>query len=136
MKRQKRNIFRMALLSMLLTAPATIVNAQDACAGPAETHMLMINVTNNVPTGVTLGNEPADDLYVCPGDTVAWILQGQGFTIDFSDGTPFDSSQLRPVAAGRVDAVVRSDVARGTEFKYDISIDGGGVLDPKIIIQR
>ena len=135
MNRGLRNIVLCVFVSALITMPGTIVQAQDACGGPAAVHNLMINVTNNVPTGVSLGNEPADDLYVCPGDTVAWILQGPGYTIDFPDDTPFNASQFRPVEAGRVAAVVRSDAARGAAFKYDISIDGGGVLDPRIIVQ-
>jgi hypothetical protein len=135
MNRQKKNIFLGVLFSGLLTLPGTAVIAQDACGGGPETHTLMVNVTDNVPDGVTLGNEPADDLYVCPGDTVAWILQGRGFTIDFPGATPFNANSHRPVAAGRVTAVVRSDVERGASFKYNISIDGGGVLDPRIIIQ-
>jgi plastocyanin len=132
----KRNIISSLVLTGLFALSATSANAQDACTGPAETHTLMVNQTNNVPTGVTLGNEPADDLYVCPGDTVAWILQGLGFTINFPGATPFNANSHRPVDAGRVTAVVRSDVAPGESFKYDISIDGGGVLDPRIIIQE
>jgi plastocyanin len=109
----KRNIISSVALTGLFALSATSANAQDACAGPAETHTLMINQTNNVPTGVTLGNEPADDLYVCPGDTVAWILQGLGFTIDFPGATPFNANSHRPVSAGRVTAVVRSDAPPG-----------------------
>ena len=84
--------------------------------------------------GVSLGNAPADDLYVCPGDTVAWILQGLGFVIDFPGATPFNGN-IHRATAGRVSMVVRSDVARGAVFKYNISIDGGGLLDPRIIVQ-
>lgn len=133
--KNKRIVIFSVLISGLLALPAATVHAQDACAGPAETHTLMINVTNNVPTGVVRGNTPADDLYVCPGDTVAWILQGLGFTINFPGATPFNANSHRPVTAGRVTAVVRSDVTRGASFKYDISIDGGGVLDPRVIVQ-
>lgn len=136
MKMQKERIILCVLVSALLTVPGVLAQAQGACGGGAAGHNLQINVTNNVPTGVTLGNAPADDLYVCPGDTVAWILQGPGFTIDFPFDTPFNASQFRPVAAGRVTAVVRSDVVAGDTFKYNISIDGGGVLDPRIIVQE
>jgi plastocyanin len=131
----KRNIISSVALTGLFALSATSANAQDACAGPAETHTMMINQTNHVPNGVSLGNEPAVDLYVCPGDTVAWILQGLGFTIDFPGATPFNANSHRPVSAGRVTAVVRSDAPPGA-FKYDISIDGGGVLDPRIIVQE
>ena len=135
MRKYTRGLFVGMLFGAFAIAPTDRSIAQDACTGEPETHRLMINVTNNVPTGVRRGNEPADDLYVCPGDTVVWIFQGRGFSIDFFDGTPFEVSQLRPVVAGRVDAVVRSDVSAGESYKYDISIDGGGVLDPRIIIQ-
>jgi hypothetical protein len=135
MNRKDKNTILCVLVSALLAMPGIGIQAQDACGGPPTVHNLMINVTNNVPTGVSLGNEPADDLYVCPGDTVAWILQGPGFTIDFPADSPFNANQFRPVAAGRVAAVVRDDVAAGEAFKYDISVDGGGVLDPRIIIQ-
>lgn len=131
----RKNIILCVLVSALLAMPGIGIQAQDTCGGTPTVHNLQINVTNNVPTGVSLGNEPADDLYVCPGDTVAWILQGPGFTIDFPGDTPFNANQFRPVAAGRVAAVVRDDVASGEAFKYDISIDGGGLLDPRIIVQ-
>ncbi len=130
----KRKIILSAVMAGLLTLPGIHIYAQDPCGGRPETHTLMINVTNNVPSGVRRGNEAADDLYVCPGDTVAWILQGRGFTINFPGATPFNVNSHRP-AAGRVTAVVRSDVARGASFKYEISVDGGGVLDPRIIVQ-
>ena len=136
----KRATIAVLIMSGLLIQPGTYVRAQevdaDVCDRPAETHTLRVNETNNVPTGVTLGNDPMDDLYVCPGDTVAWILQGRGFAIDFSGATPFDDNQHRAAApAGRVSAVVRSDVTRGTSFKYAISLDDGGTLDPRIIVQ-
>ena len=133
----KKNKTRITLLmAALMTLPGMYSSAQDvrSCDGRTKTHTLMINETNKVPMGVTLGNAPADDLYVCPGDTVAWILQGLGFEIDFPGGTPFNGNVHR-ATAGRVAMVVRSDVARGAAFKYNISIDGGGLLDPRIIVQ-
>jgi len=33
-----------------------------------------------------------------------------------------------------VNTTVRSDAERGVSYKYDIGIDGGGVLDPIIIV--
>ncbi len=134
----KNKTFTALVIAGLMTLPGMYSSAQDvdSCDGRAQTHTLMINETNNVPTGVSLGNAPADDLYVCPGDTVAWILQGRGFAISFLDGTPFGGTEHRAgPGAGRVSAVVRLDVARGAAFKYEISIDGGGVLDPRIIVQ-
>ena len=133
MKKNKTHIT--LLMAALMTLPSMYSSAQvvRSCDEGTTTHTLMINETNKVPTGVTLGNEPADDLYVCPGDTVAWILQGLGIVIDFPGATPFASNKQG--GAGRVSMVVRSDVERGASFKYNISIDGGGMLDPRIIVQ-
>lgn len=127
------------LLIFAISALYTVYSVAGAqgrtCDGRTERFNLAVRVADNRPTEVRLGPDRMDDLYVCPGDTVAWILQGRGFTIEFADDSPFDFDQRRADAnAGRVSAVVRED-AFGP-YKYSIHLDGGDSLDPRIIVQK
>ncbi|MFQ6004137.1 MAG: hypothetical protein ACE5OQ_01425 [Woeseia sp.] len=106
---------------------------EDPCIRDAEAFYIKIKIKNDMPTEVLRGNKNADDLHVCRGDTIEWKLQTKKFFINFRDRTPFDSHE-KISRNGKVTTVVSETAERGVAYKYDISIDGGGTLDPTIIV--
>lgn len=106
----------------------------DPCAREPATHRVKIRVNNNnVPEGVETGGQDASTIRTCPGDTVEWHFTGLPFRIEFQGRAPFDAA-LPTSANGKVSGVISKNGTRGKSFKYDVAIDGGGRLDPIIIV--
>lgn len=124
------------LAALLLGTTSSSAVAQDtACDRDPETFKLKIKIKNNTPTEVVKGffGWNADTLNVCRGDTIEWKLTDKKFFIEFPADTPFDEKKKNS-SDGKITTTVRSDAERGVSYKYDIGIDGGGVLDPIIIV--
>ncbi|MBT8090331.1 MAG: hypothetical protein KJO01_09000 [Gammaproteobacteria bacterium] len=113
------------------------VAQETACDRDPETFKLKIKVKNDTPTKVVKGffGSNADTLNVCRGDTIEWKFNKKKFFIEFPGKTPFDEKK-KSSKNGKVTTTVRSDAERGVSYKYDIGIDGGGVLDPRIIVDE
>lgn len=117
---------------------ATIASAQgDPCDREPREFSLKIKVKNDVPTEVVkglFGWENADRINVCRGDTIKWKIQHSNeYQLRFPNGTPVGGDKLDS-RNGKIETTVRSDAERGREYKYDIALSGGGVLDPIIIL--
>lgn len=126
------------LAALLLSTISFCAFAQDsACDRGPETFKLKIKVKNDTPTKVVKGffGQNADTLNVCRGDTIEWKFNSKKFFIEFPGKTPFDEKKKNS-KNGKVTTTVRSDAERGVSYKYDIGIDGGGVLDPIIIVDN
>ena len=106
----------------------------DPCERDAETFYLKIKIKNNTPTEVIKGDKNADELDVCRGDTIEWKLQHKEFYIEFVDGTPLDSDSKNS-SNGKITAEVSDSAERDTSYKYDIGIEDGGTLDPKVRVK-
>jgi hypothetical protein len=111
--------------------------AQDSCGNGAKSLKLMIHVSDNKPTRVTQGGQDADDVYACIGDEIEWQLVGPAkkFFVDFINDAPFDGA-VKKISNnnGKITVVIGGSAQPGMAYKYDIGIDGGGVLDPRIIV--
>ncbi|MDH3490905.1 MAG: hypothetical protein OEM20_02745 [Gammaproteobacteria bacterium] len=126
------------LAALLMSTISFYAVAQDtACDRSPETFKLKIKVRDNTPTKVVKGlfGWNADTLNVCRGDTIEWKVNDKEFFIEFPGDTPFDKKKKNS-SNGKVTTTVRSDAERGVSYKYDIGIDGGGVLDPIIIVDN
>ncbi|MFQ5548374.1 MAG: hypothetical protein ACE5FV_08790 [Woeseia sp.] len=134
MRNQPCRIVRLLLIigsAVLIGSHATA--QEDPCDRDSEAFYVKIKVRNNTPTEVVRGVKNADDLHVCRGDTIEWKLQNKKFFINFRDRTPFDSHE-KTSRNGKITTVVSESADRGVAYKYDIGIDGGGTLDPTIIV--
>ena len=119
-----------------MAAPA---NADGACDREPMSFDLKIKVLDNRPVEVTLRGQNAEDLHVCVGDEVEWKLinpaNAGDFFVSFAGAAPFGGEKRRNSNNGKIVVTIGgSDAAPGASFKYDIGIDGGGVWDPRIII--
>ena len=128
-----------ALLLTLATAFCSVSIAQDAdpCDRTAKTIKLKIKERDNTPTKVTKGffRTDADTIHACRGDTIEWKLSGKKFYVRFTNGSPFDKTE-KTSNNGKLQITVGDDAKAGASYKYDIGIEGGGVLDPIIIIDN
>jgi hypothetical protein len=129
----KRCMRGVSLIALILLVQIPVV-AQDACERGSRTFQLVITVTGNAPSGVTRGGINANDQNVCRGDTVTWRVPSMGFTLSFNDGSPFASADLTSDNSNSVSATVSGDAERGRGYKYDITLENGEVLDPRIIV--
>ena len=129
-----RRIVRVLLIVGLTAFIGVYSFAQDdPCARDAQTFNLKIKIKDNTPTKVIKGDKNADELHVCRGDTIEWKLQTKKFFINFPDRTPLDSNS-KISSNGKITTVVSDSAEREVSYKYDIGIDGGGTLDPRVIV--
>jgi len=128
-----------ALLVTFTTAfcVVPVALADDSCNRDSKTIKLKIKQKNNTPTKVTKGffGTNADTVHACHGDTIEWKLSGKKFYIEFTNKSPFNKDK-ETSNNGKVRIIISESAETGVRFKYDIGIDGGGVLDPVIIIDR
>jgi hypothetical protein len=129
----------LAVVSIVALAGNSTTVAQGTCGDSSQAHRLVIIVNSEIPVEVRRGNKNADDLYVCAGDTVEWQLVGSAgkFFVDFVGGAPFDGSAKKNSSNnGKIQITIAHSAVPGAAYKYDIGIVGGGLLDPRIIIDR
>ena len=123
----------------LATAVCSVAVAQgsDACDRGAKTIKLKIKEKNNRPTKVTKGwfGTNADTIRACRGDTIEWKLSGKKFYVKFANKSPFEKKEKKS-NSGKLQIVIGPDAESGVSYKYDIGIEGGGVLDPIIIVDN
>ena len=124
---------RVLLVFVVATLLGPIATAQDElCERDAQDIKVRIKVKDNKASEVVKGDKNADELHVCPGDTIEWKLNGRNFEIKFPDETPLDI-QRKNSSGHKLEATVRDD-AESDSYKYSILIDGGEIWDPILIV--
>jgi len=85
---------------------------------------------------LTIRGMAADDLVVCPGDTVEWILTGteNSFTVDFGAQSPVGSETAFQSKEGRVGITISGSAERGTAYFYTLDADPWRTAEGRIII--
>jgi hypothetical protein len=125
--------------SALLSLPAPVLAA--GCEREPEMFKLKIKVRDNKPIEVTHRGQNAEDLVVCPNDQVEWMLinpaSAESFFVNFASGAPFGGGAQKSSNNGKIVVTIGGSAAQpGAVFKYDIGVTGGGVWDPRIIIDE
>ncbi len=130
-------------LSIVAAIAATAITqnayAQSSCEGERQSFKLIVRVVSNNPVEVMNSGLNANNLHVCIGDEIEWQLVGAAkqFYVNFVAGVPFDGAgKTNSNNNGKITIVVGGSAEPGESYKYDIGIVGGGVLDPRIIIDR
>ncbi len=130
-------------LSIVAAIAATAItqnaHAQSPCEGERQSFKLIVRVVSNNPVEVMNSGLNANNLHVCIGDEIEWQLVGAAkqFYVNFVAGVPFDGAgKTNSNNNGKITIVVGGPAEAGESYKYDIGIIGGGVLDPRIIIDR
>ena len=60
--------------------------------------------------------------------------QARKFFINFKQGAPFAGGSIKISNNGKVTVVIGGDAQRGNTYKYHVGLDGGGELDPHIVV--
>ncbi|GMR17083.1 MAG: hypothetical protein BMS9Abin32_139 [Gammaproteobacteria bacterium] len=136
MKIQLRRVTLPLLASVLLPLTIPSIALADDCDRDSQSFLIKVRVKGGAPVAVMRGNQPVDDLHVCIGDTVEWRLQGQArrFFISFAGDAPFAGGKMQNSNNGKILVTIGGSARRGASYKYDVGLDGGGVLDPRIIV--
>ena len=109
--------------------------SQDPCARNSNHTIQVLATAGDMPELKYKGGS-AEEVHVCIGDTVKWVLNGPNrkYFIDFLSSAPFPGATRRGSTDNVVSVVVGGPAQRGSGYKYDVNFDGGPVLDPRIII--
>lgn len=123
------------LMFAMLMLGSTDSFSQDACAQNSNHTIQVRPSANDVPELQYKGGS-AEEVHVCIGDTIRWVLTGPNRTyfIDFLSSAPFEGAKRRGSNSNVVSVVVGGPAQRGSSYKYDVAFQDGGTLDPRIVV--
>jgi len=80
----------------------------------------------------------AEEVHVCIGDTIKWVLTGPNRTyfVEFFAGAPFEGAERRGSNGNAVSVTVGGPAEPGSSYDYDVAFEDGGTLDPRIVVDR
>ncbi len=137
--RTKGTVFATALSIVAAIAIIEDTYAENACDGERQSIELVVRVMNNKPVEILNNGVNANNLHVCIGDEVEWQLVGAAkmFYVNFVAGIPIDGdSRTNSSNNGKIIVVIGGAAEPGESYKYDIGIVDGGMMNPRIIIDR
>jgi hypothetical protein len=123
-------------------AVAFLLIAVSGCekgVSPPQTKRTVTFDCGNQTVGVVTGTGTSPKaVYLCGGDTLTWIPNGQKFTVTFRKEYPFTGAlQTFTNNPANPDAPVTSPPAKYTGslvvYHYEISINGTPVDDPQVV---
>lgn len=131
-------IFSIATLSALFFVAAIISNSdalgQDQCVSSGN-HTIQVRPGPNGAPELRYRGGSAEEVHVCIGDTVRWVLNGPNrdfFVEFFSDG--LFGATSRGSNGNVVEIVVGGSAQRGQGYDYNVEFTGGPGMDPRIIV--
>ena len=121
------------ILGALILSSTESLGQDDDCDYGGN-HVIHVSVGEGGEPVLKYRGGSAEDVYVCRGDSVRWVLNGpdRGYLVDFFDGAPFAGDKKRRSHENTV-AVTISDSAEG-EYEYEVNFANGGGMDPTIIV--
>jgi len=125
----------LAFAMLMLGSAASL--SQGSCAGKSEHTIQVRPGPDDVPV-LTYQGGSAEDVHVCIGDTIKWVLNGpdRQYFVDFLEGAPFAGEKRRGSSGNMISVTVGGPAERGSSYKYDVEFEDGGTLDPRIIVDR
>jgi hypothetical protein len=123
------------LMFAMLMLGSTDSLSQDPCARNSN-HTIQVRPSAGDIPELTYKSGSADEVHVCIGDTIRWVLNGpdRKYFIDFLSSAPFAGATRRGSNGNVVSVVVGGPAQRGTGYKYDVAFQDGGTLDPRIVV--
>lgn len=131
-----RGIAVTALVVIAMTLSSTSAYSQDACDRGGN-HTIQVSVGDDGKPVLKYKGGSAEDVYVCLGDQVQWVLadSDRDFLVDFFRGAPFEGAAKRGSSDGVVAVTIGGGAERGKGYEYNVAFVGGGELDPRIIVE-
>ena len=125
------------LMFAMLMLGSTASLSQDSCAGSSEHTIQVRPGPDDVPVLKYHGGS-AEEVHVCIGDTIKWVLNGpdRQYFVDFLEGAPFAGEERRGSNGNMISVTVGGPAAPVSSYKYNVEFKDGGILDPRIIVDR
>ena len=111
--------------------------SQDTCTGNSN-HTIQVRPSESDVPVLTYKGGSAEEVHVCIGDTIKWVLTGPDRTyfVDFVSGAPFAGDKRRGSQSNMIVVTVGGPAVPGSSYKYDVEFKDGGILDPRIVVDR
>ena len=121
-------IATLAVAALTLGSTATIAQDRDHCGN----HTIQVRPGDDGSVELTYKGGSGDEVRVCPGDKVSWVLTGSDrtFFVDFFNGAPFAGAKRRGNNS-RLEITIDADSG---SYNYDVGWDGEAGMDPVIIV--
>lgn len=97
-------------------------------------HTIQVEEGANGEPVLTYRGGSAEEVHVCVGDTVQWVLRGsnRSFLIDFFAGAPFPGAAKRGSSDNVVSVTIGDVERRG--YDYGVEFANGPAMDPRIVV--
>ena len=123
----------MMLAMLMLGSPDSL--SQDTCASNGK-HTIRVRPTENDTPELTYRDGSAEEVHVCIGDEVNWILTGpeRSYFVSFFADAPFEGETRRGSNGNVVSVTIGGPAERGSGYDYDVEFADGGSMDPRIVV--
>ena len=125
------------LMFAMLMLGSTESLSQDSCTGSSK-HTIQVRVGDDGIPALKYKGGSAEEVHVCIGDTIHWVLIGSDrkYFVDFGAGAPFEGAKRLGSNGTNIKVTVGGPASPGSSYKYDVEFEGGGILDPRIVVNR
>jgi len=111
----------------------------DECTHPP-VHVIVVTAGADGQPVLKIDGTVDDDVHVCLGDRVLWVLSGpdRELFVDFKSraDTPFPGQSKRNSNKNVINVRIGGpDAERGKYYKYDVGFTNGPSRDPQIIVE-
>lgn len=118
--------------ALLFAGPES--NGQGTCDRGGN-HTIQVSEGPDGMPELTYRGGSAEDVHVCNGDQVQWVLTGSDreYLVDFMGNAPFPGAASRGSSGGVVSVTIN---AEDGEYEYGVSFEGEEPMDPRLIVDR
>ncbi len=122
-----------ALLATGLVLGSQVSLGQGTCDRGGN-HTIQVSVGSDGNPVLSYRGGSAEDVYVCNGDQVQWVLtdSDRSFFVDFFGNAPFGGAATRGSSGGAVSVTIGAGAG---SYEYNVEFKDGGGLDPRIIVE-
>ena len=116
---------------LIMSADAT---GQDTC-DRGGMHTIQVSEGADGKPSLKYEGESAENVHVCDGDTVKWVLTGSDRTyiVDFMGKAPFSGDSKRRSNSGAIKVTINAEPG---EYDYGVNFEGDEPMDPRLIVDR
>jgi len=122
------------MLAMLMLG-STDSLSQDTCARNSK-HTIQVRPTEDDTPELKYRGGSAEEVHVCIGDEVKWVLTGpdRSYFVSFFADAPFAGETRQGSNGNVVSVTIGGPAERGSGYDYDVEFADGGSMDPRIVV--
>ena len=124
-----------AAIAGALLFVSTDSNGQDTC-DRGGMHTIQVSEGADGKPSLKYKGESAENVYVCDGDTVKWVLTGseREYMVEFLRKAPFQGESKKKHSQGG--AIKITINAEPGNYDYGVEFEDGEPMDPRLIVER